>query len=47
MIVVLDRGRIVETGRHADLIAADGLYRDMVERQQRFASAGFETMEWG
>lgn len=46
MIVVLDRGRIVETGTHAELIAADGLYRDMVERQQRFAATGCETMEW-
>ncbi len=37
LIVVLDQGRIVETGIHADLMAADGLYRDMVERQHRFA----------
>ncbi len=47
LIVVLDHGRIVETGRHADLLAADGLYRDMVQRQQRFAAANLETMEWG
>lgn len=47
LIVVLDRGRIVEIGNHADLMAADGLYHDMVERQQRFAGAAAATLEWG
>ncbi len=32
-VVVLDGGRIAETGTHADLVAADGLYRKLVERQ--------------
>ncbi len=37
IIVVLHRGRIEQIGDHAELMAQDGLYRTMVERQQRFA----------
>jgi ABC-type transport system involved in Fe-S cluster assembly fused permease/ATPase subunit len=33
-ILVLDHGRIVERGTHAELIAADGLYKQMWDRQQ-------------
>ncbi|UYN94175.1 MAG: ABC transporter ATP-binding protein/permease [Enhydrobacter sp.] len=33
-IVVLDRGRVAERGRHIDLLARDGLYADMWRRQQ-------------
>jgi ATP-binding cassette subfamily B protein len=32
-IVVLDQGRIVEQGRHADLLAANGLYAKLWQRQ--------------
>lgn len=42
-IVVLDRGRVVEQGGHADLLAADGLYRELWELQAsayRFAEEG-------
>jgi ABC-type multidrug transport system fused ATPase/permease subunit len=34
-IVVLDDGRIVETGAHADLLAARGLYAELYELQAR------------
>jgi len=45
MIVVLDQGRIVEIGTHTELMGNDGLYRDMVERQHRFAtSAAWSTV---
>jgi ABC-type multidrug transport system fused ATPase/permease subunit len=43
IIVVLDHGRIVELGTHTELMATDGLYRDMVERQHRFAQFDAET----
>src|SRR4029077_11660477 len=33
-IIVLDEGRIVEQGRHADLIAAGGRYWSLLNRQQ-------------
>ncbi len=33
MIVVLDKGRIVERGTHAELIALDGLYREIHDLQ--------------
>jgi ATP-binding cassette, subfamily B, bacterial MsbA len=36
-IVVIDRGRIVQAGRHAELLARGGLYADLYERQFRDA----------
>jgi ABC-type multidrug transport system fused ATPase/permease subunit len=36
-LVILDHGRIVEQGTHADLLEADGLYARMWKRQ----SGGF------
>lgn len=36
-IVVIDRGRVVEDGRHDDLAARDGLYRTLWQAQERAA----------
>jgi ATP-binding cassette subfamily B protein len=33
LIVVLDEGRVVEAGRHAELLARNGLYADLFQRQ--------------
>jgi ATP-binding cassette subfamily B protein len=33
-IVVMDRGRIVEIGTHEELLQQQGMYFEMVERQQ-------------
>jgi ATP-binding cassette subfamily B multidrug efflux pump len=40
-LVVLDKGRIVETGTHAELIAHEGLYARLWRRQ----TGGFVAAE--
>jgi ABC-type multidrug transport system fused ATPase/permease subunit len=37
MILVLDAGRVIETGTHADLLALRGSYARLVERQMTSA----------
>jgi len=48
LIVVLDRGRIIERGKHHDLLALDGLYREIYDLQLRdqeqLREAGFEEI---
>jgi len=46
-IVVLDRGRAVERGRHGDLLALNGLYADMWRRQQEAAAEAERQVEEG
>ena len=42
MILVMDRGRIVERGTHAELLAQGGLYRSLYETQFRSARSEAE-----
>jgi subfamily B ATP-binding cassette protein MsbA len=44
-ILVLDRGRIVESGPHAALLEQNGLYRRLYEMQFRSAEAGMKAGE--
>ncbi len=40
LILVIDRGRIVESGRHADLLARGGLYAGLYQTQFRKGESG-------
>src|SRR5690606_31516473 len=46
-ILVLENGRIVERGRHADLLAADGIYASMWRRQREVAEAREKLADLG
>lgn len=46
IIVVLDAGRIVQVGSHAELMNQDDMYRYMVERQQRSFAGESAGIEW-
>jgi ATP-binding cassette subfamily B protein len=49
-ILVLDRGRIVQRGRHAALVHAEGPYREIYDlqfRDQEVAERGMGSGEWG
>jgi ATP-binding cassette subfamily B protein len=46
-IVVLDRGRVVERGRHGELLGRNGLYADMWRRQQEAAAEAERRVEAG
>jgi subfamily B ATP-binding cassette protein MsbA len=40
-ILVIEKGRILERGRHAELLALGGRYRELYERQHRFEENRF------
>lgn len=46
LIVVMNQGRIVETGSHDVLMARGGPYREMVDRQRRVMSEGLDGAAW-
>ena len=43
MIVVIEHGRISQTGTHAELMSKDGKYRSMVEQQIHMTLGNFTT----
>lgn len=46
LIVVLDRGKIVETGTHEELMTKCGVYARMVARQQKHTDLGENIADW-
>ncbi len=46
-IVVMERGRIVQTGSHDDLVQGGGLYRKLYEIQTGFGNGGGEAGDHG
>jgi ATP-binding cassette subfamily B protein/subfamily B ATP-binding cassette protein MsbA len=46
VIVAMNGGRIAELGTHQSLMAAGGLYHEMVSRQMRFHADAAATLEW-
>ncbi|MDQ6719055.1 MAG: ATP-binding cassette domain-containing protein, partial [Gemmatimonadota bacterium] len=46
-IVVLDEGRVVEVGRHEELMAAGGRYRTLLRRQQLLESVEGDSLAEG
>ncbi|XP_073813685.1 mitochondrial potassium channel ATP-binding subunit [Musca autumnalis] len=43
LIVVLDKGRIVESGKHSELMAKRGLYYDLVRQQEKHGASEDST----
>ena len=39
-ILVMDKGRIVEVGRHEELVAKQGLYHDLLQQQMQAETQG-------
>lgn len=44
-IVVLSKGEVIEEGSHDELIAKDGAYKKLVQRQLMKEKAGLEIKE--
>ncbi len=44
-ILVMDEGRLVEQGSHAELFALNGLYADLYRTQFRASQSGLEAMD--
>ena len=46
-ILVLDQGRIVEQGRHAELLARGGLYREIYDLELRDQAEAYAQIAGG